>query len=109
MGVVSYLPEATLLYRQHEKNVVGSKSFGSYVKARLSALNDQRLVLKKTEEQAEALLESFGAELPAEKKKIIEAFASLQRAGFIKKRCLLIKYGFWKTGLVRNAGVFLLI
>lgn len=109
LGVVSYLPEATLLYRQHEKNVVGSKSFGSYVKARLSALSDQRLTLKKTEAQAEALLESFGSELPPKKKEIIEAFASLQRAGFIKKRWLLIKYGFWKTGLVRNAGVFLLL
>lgn len=109
MGVVSYLPEATLLYRQHEKNVVGSQSFGSYVGARLSGLLEQRKVLKKTEAQAEALLELFGSELSSEKREIIAAFASLQSGGFIKKRRILIKYGFWKTGLVRNIGVFLLI
>ncbi len=108
-GDVSYLPEATLLYRQHEGNVVGSQSFLNYVRDRLSSVQRQREALKKTEEQAEDFLEVFGEELSEEKREVVEAFAALRREGFIRKRYLLIKYGFWKTGLIRNIGVFLLI
>lgn len=109
MGEIAYLPEPMLLYRQHEKNVVGSKTFGSYIKARVSALDKQKLALLQTEEQAEAFLSVFGDELSLEKKEIAEAFVAMKTAGFFKKRRLLFKYGFWKTGLVRNIGVFLLI
>lgn len=109
LGGVAYLPEATLLYRQHEKNVVGTKSFAGYVGSRLSALGKQRLALKQTEEQAEAFLEAFALELSDENRAVLEAFAAMKTAGFLKKRYLLIKYGFWKTGLLRNIGVFLLI
>lgn len=109
LGDIDYLPEATLLYRQHEKNVVGSKSFAGYVGSRLSALGGQRLALRQTEEQAEAFLEVFGSELSGKNKAILEAFVTIKTAGFFKKRYLLIKYGFWKTGLLRNIGVFLLI
>lgn len=109
LGEMDYLPEATLLYRQHEKNVVGSKSFVGYVGSRLSALGRQRLALKQTEEQAETFLEVFGSELSGKNKAILEAFVTMKTAGFFKKRYLLIKYGFWKTGLLRNIGVFLLI
>lgn len=108
-GDVSYLPEATLLYRQHEGNVVGSQSFLNYVRDRLSSVQRQREALKKTEEQAEDFLEVFGEELSEEKREVVEAFAALRRESFIRKRYLLIKYGFWKTGLIRNIGVFLLI
>lgn len=109
LGDVAYLPEATLLYRQHGHNVVGSKSFGSYVKNRLLALGEQRRALEKTERQAGAFLKMFKGELSVEKRQILEAFVSLRAAGFVKKRYLIIKYGFFKTGLLRNMGLFLLI
>lgn len=109
LGEITYLPEATLLYRQHEKNVVGIKSFANYVSNRLFALGRQRLALKQTEEQAEAFLEIFASELSGKNKTILEAFVAMKTAGFLKKRYLLIKYGFWKTGLLRNIGVFFLV
>lgn len=109
LGEIAYLPEATLLYRQHEKNVVGTKSFVSYVRNRLLTLSRQRLALRQNEEQAQALLDGFGSELSEEASAVLTAFAAMKTAGFFKKRYLLIKYGFWKTGWIRNAGVFLLI
>lgn len=109
LGRVAYLPEPTLLYRQHEKNVVGSSSFQSYVKARLSSLGGQRLVLRRTQEQGAAFLRVYQKELSEEKKEILKDFEELLSAGFIRKRCLLIKNGFWKTGLLRNIGLFLLV
>lgn len=109
LGKVAYLPEATLLYRQHEKNVVGSKSFFGYVKNRLSSLKKQKKALRKTEEQAAAFLRVYGKELSRKDKKTVEDFTALLTAGFFKKRYLLIKNGFWKTGLLRNIGLLLLI
>jgi glycosyltransferase involved in cell wall biosynthesis len=109
LGRISYLPESTLLYRQHGKNVVGSKNFGNYVKKRVSALGEQRKALEKTEGQAAAFFAAFEPELSQKEKEVLKAFASLKTAGFFKKRYLLIRYGFWKTGVLRNIGVFLLI
>lgn len=109
LGRVAYLPEPTLLYRQHEKNVVGSSSFQGYVKTRLSSLGGQRQVLRRTQEQGAAFLRVYQKELSQEKKEILQDFEELLSAGFIRKRCLLIKNGFWKTGLLRNIGLFLLL
>ncbi|MFW5672083.1 MAG: hypothetical protein ACOCM8_07330 [Acetivibrio ethanolgignens] len=89
--------------------MVGIKSFANYVSNRLFALGRQRLALKQTEEQAEAFLEIFASELSGKNKTILEAFVAMKTAGFLKKRYLLIKYGFWKTGLLRNIGVFFLV
>lgn len=108
-GHIEYLPEQTLLYRQHGDNVVGNLSFLDYVKNRLNSISKQRHALQETIWQAEELKRIYGKSIPKESKELLEQFVTLGEAGFIKRRYLLLKYGFVKSGVVRNIGLFILI
>lgn len=108
-GRIVYLPEATMLYRQHGNNVVGNTSFPSYVKNRLSHLKEQRSAVTENIKQAEEFYRIYQESLPLESKKKIKAFLELGQAGFFKKRYLVLKYGFLKSGFTRNIGLLLIL
>ncbi|WP_343210516.1 glycosyltransferase family 2 protein [Anaerolentibacter hominis] len=108
-GQIGYVKQPTMLYRQHGGNQVGDQSFKGYVAGRVSDSSGQRKAIADTISQGRELLEHFGAELPEEKTHILREFVRLADAGFLKKRYLLLKYGFLKSGLVRNLGLMVLI
>jgi len=47
--------------------------------------------------------------LTEEKTKVINCFATLSEQGFMRRRINVLRYGFFKTGLVRNIGLLLII
>ncbi len=108
-GKIGYLKEATLLYRQHEHNVIGNQNFTNYINNRVRSLKKQKQVLGLTIEQAREFYELYKEELPENERVILSEFASLNQYNGIKRRAKIIKYRFLKTGLVRNIGVLLLI
>lgn len=108
-GRIGFVNESTLLYRQHENNVVGGADYGSYIKNRLSTLNRQRESIRVLQRQAEEFVQLYDGQLTEDKKEIIRNFADLDQYGFIKRRCMIIKKGYLKTGLVRNIGLLILI
>ena len=108
-GRVVYLDEMTLKYRQHENNEIGSTSYIGYVKKRWENLREQREVLRATIRQGRAFYQVFGDELPADTKRIIRAFATMGEASPVERRVRMLRYGFTKSGLIRNAGLFLLL
>lgn len=108
-GKIGYVNETTLLYRQHGGNVVGGADFLSYFKNRITSLGRQREAIRILEKQAEEFLLLYGSQLEGDKKEIIRNFAELQRTGFIKKRIIIIKNGYLKSGLIRNAGLLLIV
>lgn len=108
-GKIGYLNEATLLYRQHENNVIGGQNFISYMKSRITSLGNQKRALSKTQAQARNFYDLFCGELPENQKEVLYEFASLGQKNWFTRRKRMIKYGFWKTGVIRNIGVFLLI
>lgn len=108
-GKIVYLNEPTLLYRQHGGNVVGNVSFFQYVRNRLKDIKEQKRALELTEKQAWNFLEIYGQELSEEVKTIVYDFAYLGNYGFLKKRKLILKKKYLKTGIIRNIGVLLLV
>lgn len=108
-GKIGFLKESTLLYRQHEKNVVGNQNFLSYITNRISSLRKQKEALVSTERQAYNILKIFQNQLPLKEKRIITEFSMLGKRNWFARRRILIKYGYWKTGMVRNIGVFLIL
>ena len=104
-GKIGYLPEQTLLYRQHGNNVVGSTSFLSYVKSRITSLKKQKAAVLTLEKQAEEFLKLYWEYLTADSREVLRQFADLQKSGFIRKRVILLQYGFLKTGFIRNLGL----
>lgn len=108
-GKLSFLNRKTLSYCQHGNNVVGVRRFSSYVKQRLLSLREQKKSLLATEQQAKEFLRIYEAVLPENTKSVIATFAGLSKESFLRRRLLLIRYGFFKTGVIRNLGLFLLI
>lgn len=108
-GKVGYLDKPLLLYRQHGNNVVGNISQASYIKNRIANLKKQRTILYQTCAQAEAFLKIYGQKLSPEHKKLIHLFATLPETGWWSRRYRILRYGFLKSGLIRNLGVLLVI
>ncbi|HKL99320.1 MAG TPA: glycosyltransferase family 2 protein [Mobilitalea sp.] len=108
-GIICFLPEQTILYRQHSKNVVGNQSFFLYFKNRISSLRKQKEALLALEKQAEEYLELYKEILSEEAITVISHFAQFQQYNFIKKRLYLLRYGYLKTGLLRNIGLMFII
>lgn len=108
-GKIGYVREGTLLYRQHSGNVVGDNGFHAYVKNRMSNLMKQREALAQSYEQADEFLGLYGDTLPKKQQEILSHFAGLPGKSFLERRLLLLHYGFFKTGFIRNVGLFIII
>lgn len=107
-GKISFINEPTLLYRQHEANVVGNKSFISYILNRTSNLKRQKESLLELQLQAEELANLYKDYIDSSKLEVILRFSKLNHVGFIKRRILIIRYGFLKSGIIRNIGLMII-
>ncbi len=108
-GHISYLPQTTLFYRQHGGNVVGNRSFPAYVKKRLASLQKQKEIICKTALQAEEFYRIYHSQLDGTEKMQVYAMAYLLNQNWIKRRQLVFKYGFMKTGILRNLGLLFIL
>lgn len=108
MGKIGYINERTLYYRQHSSNIVGGSGFFSYVKNRLANFGKQKEALICLYRQADEFLNIYSPILSPDSKKLISDFAHLDEMGFIKRRLLILKKGYLKTGLIRNIGLMII-
>lgn len=108
-GKIGFINDGTLLYRQHGGNVVGDIGFGAYIKNRITSIQMQKEALRALERQANDFLHIYGELLNDHNKEILEQFAYLSQENMIRKRMILIKYGYLKTGIIRNIGLMLMI
>lgn len=108
-GTVGFLDEPLLLYRQHGKNIIGNTSQKNYIKNRISHLAKQQDTIYRTCSQAEAFLDIYRDELSKEQREVIHAFATIPEQNWFIRRYRVLKYGFFKSGLIRNIGVFWVI
>ena len=108
-GVIGYLSEPTLLYRQHSDNMIGGDTYHDYVRDRLSKTEKQRAVLRQTYRQGAAFLKCFRSRMSEEQIRTAEQFAELETSGWVGRRRRVIANGFYKSGLVRNVGLMLLM
>ncbi len=106
-GHIGFLNEATMSYRQHGGNVVGGEDFKAYVKEKAANKSGAKESLKLCIEQGKDFYETYKG--MSRYDDVLSAFAGLGADGFFEKRAKLLKYGFFKSGLLRNVGVFLLI
>lgn len=119
-GHISALDEPTLLYRQHGGNDTGAKpgvnwkSPNTCLNAIGKAINSEkrkqlRGSLNKTIQQANSFLDRFENRLSEDQRILLRDYAALEKSGSIMKRYLLLRHGFFKNGLAKNVGTFLLI
>jgi glycosyltransferase involved in cell wall biosynthesis len=113
LGRVGYLHETTSLYRQHGGNSVGTEHWSPrYIIGKASRFFDRNGLLRalaSSRDQAAVLLYRFEDRLSPAQRELISAYVALGNQSFIERRKTLLKYGFWKCGLIRNIGLFLRI
>ncbi|MGB8450970.1 MAG: glycosyltransferase [Anaerocolumna sp.] len=108
-GHISFLPAVTLFYRQHGDNAVGTQNFRSYINDRITSLAKQKEVIYETALQADEFYRMYEAQMPAEQKMQVYSMANILNESWIKRRHLVLKFGFMKTGILRNLGLLYII
>lgn len=106
-GHISIVPEATMAYRQHGRNQLGAQAYGlkRIWHNGLSILWNNKKHQKA--KQATLFSQRYNDKLDPLSRKVLEAYQDYCMGGFLKKRITLIKYGFYKSGFLRNAYEFL--
>jgi hypothetical protein len=109
-GRLECLPEVTVLYRQHGSNRIGAKrrGMGYVIRQALSMIGSGELAegLRNAQQQAGVFLERFGSTLRGEPRSTVQAYANPGKCGFLGKRLRLLRYGFYKAGVIRSIGLF---
>ena len=101
LGKIVPIHEALVLYRQHIDNNVGAKKFNlRYVIKKIFApiSMDQNFM------QAQSFSDSYHTILNEEHSKILSVFLTLEKATYLRKVFIVLKYRFFKIGLIRNVG-----
>jgi len=108
-GKISFIPEPTLYYRQHDFNVVGNRGFYAYVLNRIGNLKKQKQALMALQKQAKEFADLYRDYFNSEKLELIERFSNLSKEGFFRRRLLIIRYGYFKSGILRNIGLMIIV
>ena len=109
-GNIVFIDTPTLMHRQHESNVVGQKSFSGYLAGRISkGAADSKERLKATYRQAAAFYKYYGKQMSRKDKKLVHEFVMLPKMNAAQKRTALVKYGFLKSGMIRNIGLMIYV
>ena len=112
-GCVEAIPEATVLYRQHSDNRLGAVRYDwQYVFRRAWEFLGWDAATKRldqTQGQARALLDRFAETLHPADRTALLAYVRLGDNGFLERRRQLLRYGFLRTGPLRNLGWLLMV
>ncbi|HML67606.1 MAG TPA: glycosyltransferase family 2 protein [Clostridia bacterium] len=110
-GKKEYLPERTMLYRQHGANSIGAKKVRSvaYIVDKALRPDTIRMQLKAPYLQAEELLRVYDDRLDTTQKTFLCDFISIPKYGKLKRWMITQKLGVAKRGFVRKIAQFLYI
>lgn len=100
-GLVREIPHATMLYRQHGRNTLGAKRFGSirHLKEGASKLtkgNENKRV------QAIVFYERYKGKLPQSHESLLERYINMGAIPWWKSRYYIFRHGLFKNGILRN-------
>lgn len=108
-GNIKFIKTPTLMYRQHHSNQVGQTSFKDYFNNRFKDKSDNKRRLEETRIQAEHFYHEYYGMFKKKHDKMLRAFVNLDLYTPVMKRVMLFRYGFFKSGIIRNIGLLLTI
>ncbi len=108
-GEIGFVPEPTILYRQHGGNEVGAKNVRTlgYNAKRAAKFASARKTLTDTYLQAGDFARQFKERLTPYQFELVQAYADMGEKGKLKRLKTLRKYGLWKNGFSRRLGQIL--
>lgn len=109
-GKIEYIYQPTILYRQHGNNDVGAKEWGPrLIIKKLLDSTSIKANIQKSIKQSEVFYNRYENKFDKDSAELVSEFAKLNKKNPLKKRLSILKYGFYKTGFIRNLGTFLFI
>jgi glycosyltransferase involved in cell wall biosynthesis len=108
-GKIIDISNKTVEYRQHESNDTGAKKWGlSYV---INSLVYERSAIRQslldTRDQAIALYRSD--KLDTDRLAVVSAYINMFDRGWLSKRVIILRTGFFMYGILRNLAVIILL
>ena len=109
-GVIRFIPQATMFYRQHGNNDTGAKQFGpTYVMRaflRIKSNTEFWRLLQRNQRQVAVFLASFHGALSPDKAKDLQRFASMSAHTRVMERLQTVFIRrFCRHGWIRNLGL----
>ena len=108
-GKIKSLSEKMIKYRQHPKNNTGAKQWNmQYIlRSLLTGCRQNKINLQNTRKQALAMLGYDG--IKDSSRSVVKRYVELFELNWFARRVELIRNGYFKYGLIRNIGLFMLI
>ncbi|WP_312504001.1 glycosyltransferase family 2 protein [Lacrimispora sp.] len=103
-GRISYIDRPLVLYRQHGKNQMGSKSGKEQYAERVQNQDAVRENYRKMFVQAQTFLKLYGNEMSREQRAVLEHFVGLPGKNRAEKICTIWKYKLMKSTHMRTLG-----
>ncbi len=106
-GRIAYLPEATMGYRRHSRNLRGARSMKSakYILGRAADKSDAKTMIKLGYAQSKEFCELYKDDF--KDRGMLEAYGACLEKGKIGRIKTVIKYKILKQGLIRRIGQFI--
>ena len=110
-GKIDFLRESLIRYRQHGDNSVGAYDASSLSQSAKKLANKEKVrrIYDSMFAQADCFAEYYSEELTEEQFRMCKAYGAMAKQNKLQKACSIIRYGFWKNTLIRNAGQFIAI
>ncbi len=109
-GIVDFVNQPTVLYRQHNNNAVGAKKYGfPEIPKKLLEFNEMRQALMQNVDQASAFYHQYEDDVDIKTKKQIGKLKEISEFNFLQQRHIIFKHKFFKHGLLRNLVLLLLM
>lgn len=110
-GRIVYLPETTMKYRQHAKNIYGATRYGMdyLIKRTLAGPGVARERFYQNVRQAKAFEQRYGCLLDLKSREMIEDFARLDELGWLARRRVLLRHKLFKSRWLRNIITLLIV
>jgi glycosyltransferase involved in cell wall biosynthesis len=106
MGAAAIVADQTVLYRQHESNVVGATEPDNSVPgivSRASRPDGRRAERARSEAQVEALLRVHGGDMPRANANLLRAYLrSVRSPNPLERIATTLRYGFFRGGFLKN-------
>ena len=105
-GKIGFVPQATILYRQHGSNANGVKDAHSvsYITNSIRYLDKVKSLLYLQFQQAGELLRIYRNDLSDEQIRMLEAYSTFGEKNCLQRAQVLCKYGLNKKGFIRIMG-----
>ena len=108
-GRVIFVPQATVLYRQHSRNAVGAASPTLSGVCAYHTSGRWRKDLMATHDQALAFLRRYGPRLSKSLERLVKDWASLPSQNFWMRKIVVLKNGFRRGSVLATFVMFWLI